>query len=171
MAFWRSYGHLVWATKNRSLFINETIEARLYAQLVNKASEMECYVYAINGMPDHVHIALSIPPKHSVAGVVKMLKGTSSHFVNHILKPSHFYFAWQRGYGYFSIGESQLAKAVAYIQNQKEHHARSTINSWLEKTAELDEGPPFDGASSPGLNLMRDEGQRYLAQRPDDWPF
>ena len=142
MAFWRIYGHLVWATKNRLPFITNNVELRLHAELVSKADEMDCYVYAINGMDDHVHIVLSIPPSLSVADVVKTLKGSSSHFVNQVVKPENLYFAWQRGYGYFSLGETQLPRAVAYVRNQKSHHAQQTVNAWLERVSDLDEGPP-----------------------------
>ena len=81
-------------------------EARLYACLVTKAAELGCYVHAVNGVEDHIHLIISIPPKHSVAWVVKNLKGSSSHFVNYVAAPGST-FAWQRGYGYLSLGEGQ----------------------------------------------------------------
>lgn len=143
MAFWRSYAHLVWATKNRDPFIRPQIEANLYAQIVKTAAELGCYVHSINGMPDHTHLAISIPPKHAVAYVVKMLKGSSAHFVNHILRPVEYHFAWQRGYGYLTLGQSQLPTAIAYVQQQKEHHRLGSTNGWLERYDDLDEGPDF----------------------------
>jgi putative transposase len=100
-----------------------------------------------------------------------MLKGSSSHFINHTLKPPQFYFAWQRGYGYFSLGESQLPKAVAYVQNQKTHHAQNTVNAWLEKASELDEGPPFHSAPPPDSDLLREAPASYLDPFPDEIPF
>jgi len=141
MAFWRSYAHLVWTTKDRSPFIDTTIEKQLYAQIVKKASGLECYVYAINGMPDHIHLVLAVPPKHSVSHVVKELKGASSHFVNHIISPPEYVFKWQRGYGYLTLGQTQLERAISYVEGQKEHHASNTTNGWLERDSTLDEGP------------------------------
>ncbi len=75
MPFWRSYAHLVWTTKNREPFIRPGMEADLYACLVAKAVEMGCYVHAVNGIADHVHLIISIPPKHSVSDVVKKPEG------------------------------------------------------------------------------------------------
>lgn len=160
MAFWRNYGHLIWGTKNREPLIYRSFEPDLYAYLVSKAAELECFVHAINGVSDHVHLVVSIPPKHGVAWVVKSLKGASAHFVNHTIRPPDLYFAWQRGYGYLSLGETQLPRAVAYVDAQKERHALQQVNAWMEKTAELDEGPespgdPLIGGSSR-LNLRED---------------
>jgi putative transposase len=33
-------------------------------------------------------------------------------------------FAWQNGYGAFSVGQSQLPDLKLYIANQREHHRR-----------------------------------------------
>ncbi len=141
MAFWRSYAHLVWATKNREPLIQANIKGDIYAYMVRKAAELGCYVHAINGIEDHIHLVTSIPPKHSVAWVVKTLKGSSSHFVNHTLRPAGLYFKWQRGYGYLTLGEKQCPRAVAYVKQQKERHRQQDVNIWLERYSELDEGP------------------------------
>jgi REP element-mobilizing transposase RayT len=82
MAFWRLYYHLVWGTKNRQPLITPVIETHLYSYLVHKASELGVFVYQINGWLDHVHLVVAIPPKLSIADVVKNLKGASSHFIN-----------------------------------------------------------------------------------------
>ena len=161
MPFWRSYVHLVWATKNRKPLSNLDLEDRLFAMMVSKAAEMDCYAYAVNGMPDHVHIVLAIPPKHSVAEVVKILKGSSAHFVNQILCPPEYHFQWQRGYGVLTLGESQLPRAVAYVQQQKEHHAQGTINRWLERHVEVDEGPSRAKAEERVSTILRDEFVGY----------
>ncbi len=167
MTFWRSYAHLVWATKNREPLIRPEIEARLYAYMVGKAAELGCYVHAVNGVSDHVHLIISIPPKHSVAWIVKNLKGGSSHFVTHELNLGTAAFAWQRGYGYLSLGESQCERAVIYVENQKEHHHAGTTNSWLEKTDDEVDGNDEDpSAAKPTLRESRAE---YLVF--DEFPF
>lgn len=138
MAFWRTYYHIIWPTKQRAPLITAAIEMRLYPYIVERAAEMELQVYALNGWSDHIHLAVGIPPKHAVATVVKHLKGASSHYINHELEATGR-FAWARGYGVLSFGERQLATVEAYIQNQKRHHAEQTTNRWLEHTAENDE--------------------------------
>jgi hypothetical protein len=87
---------------------------------------------------------VSIPPKHSVADVVKRLKGASSHYLNHG-GGLDYQFAWQRGYGALSLGERQRSDAETYVHNQKQHHTKQTTNSWLEHCAEFDEGPEDTG--------------------------
>ena len=144
MSFWRTYYHIVWATKNRAPLIKAEFEATLYQYLVFKAQSLETRIYAINGWFDHVHIVGAIPPKHAVAHVVKQLKGASAHYLNHVVQvPDKF--AWQRGYGVFTLGERQRANAEAYVAQQKQHHMQQTVNAWLERTDAFDEGPPDAG--------------------------
>jgi putative transposase len=163
MPFWRLYYHLVWATKNREPLIQPKIERRLFAYLVSKAAELGVYVYAVNGWYDHIHMVVSIPPRLSVSELVKKLKGASSHDLNQ----SGGYegsFAWQRGYGVLSMGETQRSKIAAYVTGQKQHHEQQTADPWLEREAEEDEGPSETGLApqpvSPGL---REEESVYAA--------
>ncbi len=140
MSFWRTYYHLVWATHNRQPLIDAEVERRLFPYLEKKAAEFQASIYAVNGTEDHIHLVITIPPRYAVAEVVKSLKGASSHFLNHSGVPIEF--GWQRGYGVFSLGERQRPAAEAYVRDQKEHHRRGTANIWLERTDEIDDGPP-----------------------------
>ena len=161
MSFHRLYFHLIWATKNREHLIQPDIEKRLYPYLVNKAAELGVYTYAINGWYDHIHLVVAIPPKHAVADVVKRLKGASSHDLNHAggLGGS---FAWQRGYGALSIGERHRPIAEAYVNQQKEHHQAQTINVWLERDSEFDEGPSETGLTPDSvLSLIQEQPAVY----------
>jgi putative transposase len=161
VAFWRLYYHLVWATKNREHFIQPEIEARLYAYIIAKASELDAYVYAINGWYDHLHLVVSIPPKHAVAYVVKCLKGASSHDLNHA-GGLDYHFAWQRGYGALSLGERQRPTAEAYVEEQKQHHENQTVSGWLERYTEFDEGPDDVGIVPDGVPpVLREQGATY----------
>jgi putative transposase len=161
MAFWRLYYHLVWSTKNREPLIKEELEKRLFSYVVSKAAELDVFVYAINGYYDHLHLIVAIPPKHSVADVVKSLKGASSYYLNHECGLDDE-FSWQRGYGALSLGERQRPQAEAYVRGQKEHHRDQTTNVWLERTDALDEGPA-DGVVRPDLERLglREEGAIY----------
>ena len=150
MPFWRLYYHLVWATKDREPLIRPEIEERLYAYTIRKAAELGVYVYAINGWYDHVHLLVAIPPKHAVADLVKRLKGSSSHYLNHA-GGLDFEFGWQRGYGALTLGEGQRPKAEAYVRDQKGHHGQQTVNAWLEHYTEFDEGPVDAGIALDGV--------------------
>jgi hypothetical protein len=57
------------------------------------------------------------------------------------LRPAEFHFGWQRGYGYLTLGHTQLERAVAYVEGQKAHHANNTTNGWLGRFSELEEDP------------------------------
>jgi putative transposase len=140
MPYWRNYYHITWATQDRLPLILPAFEKQLFSYMVKKASDFEVFVYALNGTQDHVHLVVAIPPKHTVAGIVKSLKGASAHYVNHVICPAD-HFAWQRGYGCLTVGEKQRTIAEAYVLNQKQHHAENTSNSWLERYSEEDEGP------------------------------
>lgn len=169
MPFWRAYYHLVWATKNREYLIVPKIEDRLFAYLVKKAAELDVCVYAINGWYDHMHMIVAIPPKHSIVEVVKTLKGAGSHFLNHA-EPIERHFAWQRGYGVLTLGERQRPIAEAYVINQKQHHRDNTVNTWLERESELDEGPSDVGIISESISPeIHEPGARYSTL--GDLPF
>ena len=139
MPFWRTYYHLVWATKNRQPLITPEIEPRLFAYIVHKAAELGVFVYSINGWTDHIHLIVAIPPHVSVSDLVKHLKGASAHDINQQQRGVHFY--WQRGYGVLTLGQRQKPAAEAYVKNQKEHHRAGTAVEWLERSSEIDEGP------------------------------
>jgi putative transposase len=132
MAFWRTYYHLIWATEARQPLITADKESELYGYIIGKADGISCIVHAIGGIEDHIHIIASIPPKLSVADFVKQIKGSSTYHMNHISSASGLAFAWQRGYGVFTLGGRQLEEAKAYVMNQKEHHAEGTVIRLLE---------------------------------------
>jgi REP-associated tyrosine transposase len=131
MPYWRLFYHIVWGTKNRLPLIESAWEADLYGYIWGKATALECIPYAINGMPDHIHVVISIPPKLSVAALIGQLKGASSHRVNEIFV-THQAFAWQAEYGVFSFSEKSLYRVVNYVKNQKKHHAENTLDIVME---------------------------------------
>ena len=135
MPFWKLYYHFVWSTKNRLPLIDETIEPELYQVIAAKALDMGGFVHAIGGMEDHTHLAVSIPPKLAPAKFIGDVKGNSSHYINHVVKPD-FEFYWQDEYGVLSFGEKNVASVVRYIHNQKQHHADGTLNATMERMDE-----------------------------------
>lgn len=115
---------MVFSTKNREPLVKTDFEAKLYQFLRKELNGLGCPPSVINGMPDHVHLLFRLNPQKSIADVVKQIKGASSHWVNQNNEKCSSKFAWQTGYAVFSVSESQLAKIEAYINNQKEHHAK-----------------------------------------------
>jgi putative transposase len=133
MTLWRTYYHLVWATRNRAPLITEALEADLYDQIQAKAKLLHCPIHAIGGIADPIHLIVSIPPNLAIADFVMRIKGSSSHHLNrtHLNQT----FAWQREYGVFSLGAKQLEAAVIYVERQKQHHADQTFIRSLEPDA------------------------------------
>ncbi len=139
MPYWRLHYHLVWATYQRLPLIDATLERQIYGTLLGKAKELGIVVHAIGNVEDHIHMAVSIPPKIAVADCVRHFKGASSHYVNHQPgAPGNF--GWQDGYGALTFGERAMADVIAYVRNQKEHHRQSTTRAPFEQMTEEEDG-------------------------------
>ena len=134
MPYWRLFYHVVWTTKNRLDLIDPVWEKDLYGYICGKATALECIPHAIGGISNHVHVAISIPPKLSIATLIGRLKGASSHYINESYTGGSF--MWQAEYGVFSFSEKALASVVNYINNQKKHHTENTLNGVLENMAQ-----------------------------------
>jgi REP element-mobilizing transposase RayT len=167
MSFWRTYYHLVWATKKRSALITPELERELYPYLISKTHALGLATYAVNGDEDHIHWVGSIPPKLSVSQSVQTIKGASSYFVTNALHwPEAF--KWQRGFGVFTLGESQLERAISYVENQKEHHRANTTNRWLERITEDEDAPTRPAldprAIQPFYGRIREPNVEYIVE-------
>ncbi len=125
-SFSSSLHHCVFATKGREAVLIPQLRERLWPYLGGIARENGIKVLAIGGMADHVHVLLSLPATMSVAKAMQLLKGNSSKWI-HETFPKLKSFAWQEGYGAFSIGVSGIEETRAYIRNQEEHHRTRTF--------------------------------------------
>ena len=115
--------HCVFSTKQRFPFITPELESRFWPYLGGIARESRMKAIAIGGTVDHVHALVSLPATMSFAKAVQLIKGGSSKWVHDTFGP-HRKFAWQEGYGAFSVSSSQTDKTIAYIQRQKDHHRK-----------------------------------------------
>ena len=86
--------------------------------------------HAINGTADHVHILARLRQDKAVSDIVRNLKSNASGWI-HKTFSNHADFAWQSGYGAFTVSPSQLEKAIAYIANQEPHHKKFTFKEEL----------------------------------------
>ncbi|MDQ2688068.1 MAG: IS200/IS605 family transposase [Armatimonadota bacterium] len=125
--------HFVWATKNREAMINAEMEPRLHEHVRQTCGRLRVHVYALNGMPDHMHLVCSIPLAASIPDFVQSVKGGSSHFINQIahLAPCLY---WQPGYGLLTFSEDNLARVVSYVEHQKERHRTGRLSPKMERT-------------------------------------
>jgi putative transposase len=136
VSYWRLFYHLVWSTHCREPLID-----RKFVQLLTRSIHATCItegaqVHALSFMPDHVHLAVSIPPRISIAGFMKQIKGSSSHLLNaRGSQSANDQFKWQQGYGVISFDERSLERIAAYVNNQVAHH----VNDDLWAAFELEE--------------------------------
>lgn len=135
MSYWRLFYHLVWATKDRLPMLDEARADLLTRSIQAICTEERVLVHAIGVMPDHLHLALSIPPRIAIAEFVQRMKGTTSRrFNTTAAKPGLDHFDWQPEYGVLSFGERSFEDIVAYVRNQPEHHANATLRPIFELT-------------------------------------
>jgi putative transposase len=118
--------HCTFSTKNRYPAIDSELESRLWPYLGGIAKENRMKALAIGGTADHVHALLSLPGMMSFAKAVQLIKGGSSKWI-HDTFSNQKRFAWQEGYGAFSVSASQVPKTIAYINNQDEHHRKKSF--------------------------------------------
>lgn len=118
--------HCVFSTKHRQPTVVPEVRDRLWEYMGGIMRSMHVSPRAIEGTSDHVHLLVALPAALSIASVMRVVKGRSARWV-HDMFPSAHKFAWQEGYGAFSIGRSRLQETIAYIRNQEEHHRICTF--------------------------------------------
>ncbi len=124
--------HLVFATKNRAELITPELREDLYAYIGGIINHFNGALLAAGGMPDHVHLLAGFRPRYSLSKMLKEIKGGSSRWVNELPGRDEV-FAWQEGYGTFSVSESQVPTVRRYIQRQEEHHRRMSLREEIEQ--------------------------------------
>ncbi|HXR32562.1 MAG TPA: IS200/IS605 family transposase [Verrucomicrobiae bacterium] len=112
--------HVVFSTKDRRKAIPEEFQPRLWAYAAGVCQNLGILVHAIGGTQDHIHLLIQIPPSLPLAKAVQTIKSNSSRWAN---EEDHK-FAWQEGYGAFSVSRSRFPTVLQYIRNQKAHHRR-----------------------------------------------
>jgi putative transposase len=135
MPYWRLFYHVVWATRNRERLIAPEIEPVIHDLLRSKAIGLGATVFALNGIEDHVHLIVSVPPKLALADFIGKVKGSSSTRFNKSGLRSRP-FGWQDEYAILSFDTKRLPQYVSYVRNQKVHHARAELIPLLERTGE-----------------------------------
>ncbi len=124
--------HVVFSTKGRQKCLPDDFRPKLWAYMAGVAHRHGFEAAQVGGVGDHVHALLVIPPGMPVAKAVQTVKGCSSKWINDA-RTGERNFAWQEGYGAFSVSASQTASVMEYIANQAAHHEkRSYEEEFLE---------------------------------------
>ena len=137
--------HAVFSTKERVRLIALEIKAELHAYLGGLIRELKGKPYSVNGTEDHVHMLLSLPPVVSISEALRFIKANSSGWI-HDKWAHRRSFAWQLGYGAFSVSQSAVHEVVQYIHDQEKHHRKMTFQEELIallKEHEIDYDPRY----------------------------
>jgi len=119
--------HIIFSTKNRFAFlIDKRNQLQMHAYLASVFNENDCRAIEVGGVKDHVHILCLLSRNQTIGEIVKKAKANSSSWAK-TLGGRCEKFAWQSGYGVFSIHQSQIESARKYIHGQEEHHRRKTF--------------------------------------------
>lgn len=123
MSYTTSFYHIVFRTYRSEPTINEEHESELYAYIYGMAKNLRCQTYRIGGMPDHVHIFVSLPSSFSLAEFEQRVKTATSKWLK---ANPHFpgFQGWGHEYAGFSYSLRDKDMIVNYIKKQKEHHRK-----------------------------------------------
>lgn len=115
--------HAVFSTKHRRATIAPEVEERLHPFIGGILKELRCIPIAINGTADHLHVLTLYPSDLCHADMLRHVKKRSSEWI-HKTFAGMGEFAWQEGYGGFTVSKSAMDEVAEYIRRQKEHHKR-----------------------------------------------
>ena len=124
--YFQMYIQAVFAVKFRRAVIDKQWRLELMAVIGNLINETGCSTIVVNGVEDHVHCFFALKPSISVSDVMKHAKAKSSKWINESgFLPDRF--EWQGGFGTFSYSRSHINDVIRYIQNQEQHHSKTTF--------------------------------------------
>ena len=129
--------HLVFSTKMRKAYLqNEQLREEMFRLMAFHIEDFGCFPKQMGGWIDHVHSLFGLNRTTTIAKVVEHVKTETSKWAKQ--KPSCTpYFSWQSGYGAFSVSHSELDSVIAYIQNQKSHHATKSFQDEYRELCKL----------------------------------
>ena len=123
--------HTVFCTKERRPFLRDNpFRKELHHYIGGILNQLECQPIIASGVEDHVHFLCALSRTCEAAEMVKEVKRGSSLWLK-TKGPDLHDFAWQNGYGIFSIGFSQIETVRDYIAGQEEHHRKVSFQDEL----------------------------------------
>jgi putative transposase len=126
----RNLIHLIYSTKDRAPIIPDTLRAHLHSYAIGIMADEHCHVLAINSVRDHMHILFELNKTIALATAVQHVKQGTSRWINE-QSDGPKQFAWQNGYGAFSVSVSNADQVSDYIAKQEEHHRKLTFQDEL----------------------------------------
>ena len=118
--------HIVFHIKYNSMEIRNEDLPKVFAYIGGIINNMGGTPIAIGGIGNHVHILTNLPKSIALTEFMKNIKAYSSKWIKTLDERYYEGFAWQGGYGAFSVEYDLLDRTANYIRNQAEHHHRTT---------------------------------------------
>ncbi len=124
--FSQIYIHVVFVVKHRFPLIKESWETELYRYITGIVQNKGQKMLAINGTANHIHFLINIRPSCCLSDLIREIKKSSNSFIKE-KRLTNLKFEWQEGYAAFSYSHSALDNVINYINNQKEHHKKTSF--------------------------------------------
>ena len=118
--------HIVFSTKQRQPYLKPDVRNEVCRYMAGILKEHQSPAIEIGGVEDHIHLLCRMSRTITQADLVKELKRVSSLWIKQ-RDPGSSEFAWQGGYGAFSVSPSALDRTTNYIANQEQHHQKRTV--------------------------------------------
>jgi REP element-mobilizing transposase RayT len=115
--------HIVFSTRERRPLITPECEPRLHEYIGGTIRGLGGISLELNGTEDHVHLLAKLRPDRALSDVLRKLKANATGWMHNVF-PEVKDFSWQRGYGAFTVSESNVEEVRNYLRRQKEHHAK-----------------------------------------------
>ena len=131
--------HFVFSTQHRRAHISREMQPKLHQFIAGILRSRQCKLLTAGGMPDHVHLLVSLDRQIAVSDALREIKSNSSRWI-HETFPKRGRFNWQTGYAAFSVSFSQTESVERYIENQERHHQKKTFKEellWLLKVHQV----------------------------------
>ncbi|MFG0266900.1 MAG: IS200/IS605 family transposase [Rhodopirellula sp. JB055] len=140
--------HIVFSTKRRKRLLNDSIREDVFSYLAGVCKRLDGFALEVGGYYDHAHLLVRIPARVAVSEFVGKIKSNTSKHLNEG-KPLGVPFAWQDGYGAFSVSPSNKAAVSRYIRGQMDHHRKRSFEEeylqlLMKHEVEFDERYVFD---------------------------
>ena len=158
----RCWVHLIWGTLNRERLLDKKVAARVSRYLSEYVETKGVHMKINYVNADHVHALVDLPTGLSIEELVQLLKGSSSHWIN-ANNLSAGKFAWGRGYGVFSVSESNVDQVAAYITGQEQHHR---VRTFADEFQEFVERHGWRWQDEKPLKLKRLPARAVCVYRP-----
>ncbi|MFA6037746.1 MAG: IS200/IS605 family transposase [Legionellales bacterium] len=128
--------HIIFSTKKRQPFLKDfDTQERIYDYISATCRNLQCNVIAIGGVQDHVHLLVNLNKNIALSDLVEKIKKSSSKWIKTLNDQNSDLndFYWQRGYGAFSVSQSNLDTVKKYVLNQKAHHMKRSFQDEFRK--------------------------------------